>query len=213
MALFVQNENSHGDGVRISYGALERNHDAVIAMLAPLVPLGGTVVELGSGPGAHGAYFCRQRTDVSWIPTDLGDRFDSVRAWADYLQTPNVADPHVVNLLERPPALPNADAIFCMNTIHVAPLGAVEGIFRVASSSLVDGGIVMLYGPFEFPNEPLTPSNIAFDGWLKTKYPEGGIRSFELIDETAAGHGLRFEGKARLPANNHALWWRRPRND
>jgi len=77
------------------------------------------------------------------------------------------------------------------------------GIGRV----LEDGGKVALYGPFKYGGDFTTPSNKAFDGWLKSRNPVSGIRDFEAVDELAREIGLKLIADHAMPANNQFIVW------
>jgi hypothetical protein len=80
-----------------------------------------------------------------------------------------------------------------------------EGIGRV----LADGGLLVLYGPFNYGGQFTSESNARFDTWLKDRDPVSGIRDFEKVDALAHAQGLRLIADHEMPANNRTLVWRR----
>jgi len=71
------------------------------------------------------------------------------------------------------------------------------------------GGVLAVYGPFNYGGGYSSDSNRDFDGWLKARDPRSGIRDFEAVDALARGIGLRLLDDVAMPANNRCLVWRR----
>ncbi|MCA9519554.1 MAG: DUF938 domain-containing protein, partial [Myxococcales bacterium] len=86
---------------------------------------------------------------------------------------------------------------------------AVEAMFRGLEAVLRESAMLILYGPFKYGGEFTTPSNEAFDAWLKARNPGAGVRDIEVIDRMAARLGLALERDIEMPANNQLLVWRR----
>lgn len=191
--------------------ACERNKEPIGDRLAAIVGERGVVLEIGSGTGQHAAYLSARFSGLMWQPSDLGDRFDSVRAWT--AERDNVLEPIVFDLLQEYGAIAWpfkwAAAIVCINTIHIAPWEATERLFGHAARILEVGGPLYLYGPFRYRTRPLEPSNERFDEWLRAADPARGIRTFEEVDAIAARNGFELEGDVAMPANNRSIWWRR----
>jgi nitrogen regulatory protein PII-like uncharacterized protein len=68
-------------------------------------------------------------------------------------------------------------------------------------------GLFILYSPFNYQNKYSSESNARFDGWLKNRDPESGIRNFEDLDQLAQQAGLSLEEDYAMPANNRILCW------
>ena len=79
-----------------------------------------------------------------------------------------------------------ADAILCINMIHIAPWSATEGLFKGAARILPSNAPLYLYGPFRRQGVKTAPSNIEFEAWLKTKDPAFGLRDLEAVADCAA---------------------------
>ena len=79
------------------------------------------------------------------------------------------------------------------------------GIGRV----LAPGGLLCLYGPFNYGGAFTSESNARFDAWLKARDPVSGIRDFEALDRLAHAQGLVLERDIEMPVNNRTLVWRR----
>ena len=102
-----------------------------------------------------------------------------------------------------------ADAVVCINMIHIAPWEAALGLFRGAARLLPAGGPLTLYGPFLRDGRHTAPSNAAFDADLRARNPAWGVRDLSVVETTAAGCGLRLAEVVEMPANNLSVVLRR----
>lgn len=183
--------------------AATRNRDPILAVLRPLLPAAGTVLELASGTGEHIVHFTRALPHLTWQPSDPSpDARASIAAWIAAEALANVRPP--LDLDASAPVWPlgTVDAILCINMIHISPWAATEGLMRGAGAHLVPGGLLYLYGPYRRADVPTAPSNEAFDADLRSRDPRWGLRDLETVREIAAAHGLRFETIAEMPVNN-----------
>lgn len=189
--------------------AAERNRDPILEVLREVLADRRRVLEIGSGTGEHAAWFAPRLPHLAWQPSDMPGRLDSIEAWRAQAQAENLAAPLELDLLgERPPGL-EADAVVCINTVHIVSWRGVEALARLAGELLPRGGVLYLYGPFRYTARALEPSNQQFDRWLRSRDPDSGIRLFEDLDALARDNGLVHEGDRPMPANNRSLWWRR----
>lgn len=192
--------------------ATVRNRDAIAAVLARELPKSGTVLEVASGSGEHAVFFARQFPALRWQPSDPDpDAIASIAAWQDSYEGGNCAPPVVLDA-QAPDSWPvkRADAIVCINMVHISPWSATQGLFHGAAQILSGTDLpLVLYGPyFEQGVEP-APSNLAFDVSLKTRNPAWGIRSAEDLSNLGARHGFARTARHEMPANNLMLVFRR----
>ena len=185
----------------------ERNQDAILAVLKEVLPESGTVLEVGSGTGQHAAYFVAHLPHLAWQPSDLSPNFPSIRAWCAEAGLPNLREPLELDLLTPTWPVTSAQAIVCINTIHIVSWKAVENLFAGAGRALAPGGVLYVYGAYRYATRPLEPSNEEFDRWLKARDPVSGIRDFEAVNALAAKNGLTLAEDRPMPANNRSIWW------
>ncbi|MDB5862928.1 MAG: hypothetical protein JWO70_734, partial [Betaproteobacteria bacterium] len=105
-----------------------------------------------------------------------------------------------------------ADAIVCINMIHISPWTATTGLFSGAASVLGEGGIVYLYGPYKLDGRHTAPSNEAFDRSLRAQDPQWGVRDLADVAKVAAAEGFDLVETVEMPANNLSVIFRK-RND
>ncbi len=186
--------------------ATARNRDPIFTVLAQVLPPQGRVLEIASGTGEHVVYFASKLPQLSWQPTDVSDEaMASIRAHVAEAHLPNIAPPLRLDVREP---WPEADAVVCINMIHISPMSATEALFRGAGGLPV-GGVLLTYGPYKINGRHTAPSNEAFDASLRTRNPAWGVRDLTALETLAHQNGLTLEERVAMPANNFTLVWRR----
>jgi len=102
-----------------------------------------------------------------------------------------------------------ADAVICINMIHIAPWEAAIGLVRGAARLLPANGVLYLYGPYGRDGQHTAPSNEAFDRGLRQQNPTWGVRDLEAVAERAEQHGFARPLIEEMPANNLSLIFHR----
>ena len=190
--------------------AAARNRDPIVALLRTILPKAGTVLEVASGSGEHLVHFAEMFLGLDWQPSDPEPAaLASIAAWSAQACLPNVAPPLKLDAMASNWPLARADAILCINMIHIAPWAATIGLMAGARRLLGAGAPLYLYGPFRQTGVPLSPSNAAFDISLKSRDPQWGLRCEHDVATVAAAHGLTLAERHAMPANNVSLIFRR----
>ncbi|MEB3176025.1 MAG: DUF938 domain-containing protein [Synechococcus sp.] len=206
----------HADGsdARLWFAATERNREAIAAVLEPLLPHQGLVLEIASGSGEHLSYF-QQRFAAShpqlrWQGSDpVLEHRSSLVAWARVLGLQAMEPPLALDATVGPWPRLNPALMLCINMIHIAPWQACEGLMAEAASQLAPGALLVLYGPFLEADVATSPSNEAFDASLRSRDSRWGLRQLEQVGALAASHGLAPAGRWPMPANNLTVAFRR----
>ncbi len=189
----------------------QRNRDAILLVLKPRLPDSGTVLEVASGAGEHAVHCARALPSLTWQPTDPdpGAR-ESIDAWRQASGLGNLmpALPLDASNPDRWPAA-RADAIVCINMVHISPWAATQGLVAGAGRLLPANGILYLYGPYKEGGEHTAPTNALFDADLKARDPAWGLRDLEAVAALADTHGLTLAERIAMPANNLSLIFRR----
>jgi hypothetical protein len=195
-----------GEGVRKHAPATLRNREAIAAVLIEELPVTGLVLEIASGSGEHIAHFGREFPGHEWQPSDPdADARASVAAWTKVLT--NVAAPLAIDAEAPDWPIARADAVLCINMVHISPWEATLGLLAGAARVLVKGAPLIVYGPFRQADVALAPSNAAFDESLKARNPRWGLRDVAAIRDAA--QGLNLTRIVEMPANNLTLVFRR----
>lgn len=188
----------------------DRNKGPILAVLERILPGTGLVLEIGSGTGQQVAHFARALPHLTWQPSDPDAEFrKSVQEWTTLEQLGNVRAPVDLDVFRRPWPVARADAVVCINMIHVAPWAATGALLSGAKDVLPDGGVLFLYGPYRRYGRHTAPSNEAFDAQLRAHDPAWGLRDLEAVVELAAAAGLELAETLEMPANNLSIIFRK----
>ncbi len=195
---------------RLEYPATARNRDAILAVLRGVLPASGLALEIASGSGEHVVHFARAFPDLTFQPSDPEDAaLQSIAAWTEGSGLVNIRPPVKLDATFDPWPVTAADAILCINMIHIAPWRASEGLFHGAAKLLPAGAPLYLYGPYRRADVVTAPSNEAFDESLKARNPEWGLRDLEAVAELARDEGFSRPEVTEMPANNLSVVFRR----
>jgi len=187
----------------------ERNKGPILEVARRVLPARGVVLEIGSGTGQHVAHLAAALPSVTFQPSELDlSRHPSIRAWTRELE--NVRPPLALDVSRRPWPVDAADAIVCINVIHISPWHATLALMEGAGALLPSGGVLVTYGPYRRGGRHTAPSNEEFDASLKSRDPKWGVRDMEEVQAAADRAGLRLEETVAMPANNFTLVFRRP---
>ncbi|QZH76465.1 MAG: DUF938 domain-containing protein [Erythrobacter sp.] len=187
-----------------------RNRDPIGAVLADELPEQGTLLEVAAGTGEHAAYLAPRFPGLAWQPTDPDeDALASIAAWRDATAASRLLAPLKLDAASADWPFTSADAMLCVNMIHISPPGATVGLMAGAGRLLPVGGPLIVYGPFLEPEVVTAPSNLEFDASLKARNPEWGLRNMDWVDALAAANGLQRTRRVQMPANNLTLVYRK----
>ncbi|MBR9834735.1 MAG: DUF938 domain-containing protein [Alphaproteobacteria bacterium] len=201
------------DGRRFSPSS-GRNKDAVRDAFLAHMPDAGTVLEIASGTGEHGAHILKQALNLAWQYSDIDcEGLQSQNAWAAYLGDGRLRGALELDVTTDDWGAAEAagpyDGLFCANMIHISPIGATRGLFAGAGRVLRSGGRMMLYGPFSRGGE-MVESNQLFDRHLKGIDPAWGVRDLDTdILPLAEQAGLRLVQTVAMPSNNLSVFFER----
>ncbi len=190
--------------------ATARNSQPLAEVLARELPASGTVLEIASGSGEHAVFMARRFPALDWQPSDRdAEALASVEAWAAEARLANLRPAIALDAAAPDWPIVSADALLCVNMVHISPWDAAVGLFAGAGRVLGSGAPLVLYGPFVEPDVETAASNHAFDQSLRQRDPAWGLRSTADLDRLAAGHGMTRTARCAMPANNLVLVYRR----
>lgn len=168
------------------------------------------VLEIASGTGQHAVYFGAALPHLTWQTSELPVNHAGIQLWLDEAQLPNVLPPLAIDVTAPAwPVTQQVDAIFNSNTVHIVSWPAVQQLFAGIGRVLAPGGVLCMYGPFNYGGRFTSESNARFDVWLKSRDPASGVRDFEAINQLAEAQGLTLWRDIAMPANNRTLVWQR----
>lgn len=185
-----------------------RNRDPILQALRPRLPAAGLVLEVAGGTGEHCAHLAAALPGLRFQPTDPDpDALASMDAWCGGL--PNVRPALALDAAAADWPVAAADAVLCINMIHIAPWAAAVGLVAGAARVLPPGGVLALYGPYMRGGRHTGPGNVAFDADLRARNPAWGIRGLEDVAALAAAAGFGAPEIIGMPADNLVLVFRR----
>ena len=187
--------------------ACDNNRVPILAVIQPLLAKSRSVLEVGSGTGQHAVYFAENLPHLVWYTSDVVENHAGIKLWLNEAGLPNTRPPAILDVNQASWPMLNVDAVFSANTVHIMHWQAVEKFFAGTGNILPHGGLLLLYGPFNYNNQFTSDSNARFDMWLKETDPESGIRNFEDLDSLAKRHGMRLKLDHDMPANNRIIIW------
>lgn len=187
-----------------------RNRDAIVAVVADWLPATGTVLEVASGSGEHAVHFAAAFPGLDWQPSDPDPAgLTSIAAYRAEVGLANIAPPIALDAAATQWPVDRADAVLCINMVHISPWEATLGLFAGATRLLAPGAPLILYGPYTEPDVLTAESNLAFDTSLRSRNVAWGLRDTDAVKVAAANAGLAFAERRAMPANNLMLLFRR----
>jgi len=193
-----------------SIPAAERNKGPILDVLARVLPRRGVVLEIASGTGQHVIHFAKAFSGLTWQPSDPDAELrESIALRVRDEQIPNVNPPIDLDVTRLPWPLQTADALVCINLIHVAPWSATLALFEGAKALLPTQNVLLLYGPYRRYGRHTSESNAQFDSDLRAQNPEWGLRDLEAVSDAAGRAGFVLAEIVEMPANNFSLVFKR----
>lgn len=203
------NSKFTGHGMTKAFApAAERNQQPILDVLRRALPSKGLVLEIASGTGQHATFFSQHLTAIRWQPSDASrEALESIRARVDEVGRENLRPPLALDVRSTPWPLTNADAIVCINMIHIAPWEATVALFHGAARVLDEAKHLITYGPYRLHGVHTAPSNAVFDQSLRARDAEWGVRDVDDLQQLGDETGFDLEERVAMPTNNMTLIW------
>ena len=146
---------------RLMAPATARNREHITKVLCRYLPSHGLVLEIASGTGEHITHFASALgADLRFQPSDPDAAARaSIDAWVKSTGVRNVLPAIALDAAADPWPIQRADAIICINMIHIAPWEAAIGLVRGAAHLLPASGVLYLYGPYRRDGQHTSLSN------------------------------------------------------
>lgn len=189
--------------------AAERNKHPILEKLIPLLANSRQVLEIGSGTGQHAVFFASALPHLTWRPTELPEKTDTLSNQCRCFPSDNLAAPIPLNIDDATWPVIQFDAVFTANTLHIIHWPQVCRLFAQVGKLLPENGIFCVYGPFNHNGRFTSESNAWFDQQLKQSDPQSGIRDIIDLQHQAEKNLLALQEDYSMPANNRLLVWRR----
>ncbi|KAF2991537.1 class I SAM-dependent methyltransferase (plasmid) [Methylocystis sp. MJC1] len=195
---------------RLFSAAAARNRKPILDVLSAVLPKQGLVLEVASGSGEHVVHFAARLTNLTFAPSDPSpEARASVAVWIASSGVKNVRAPLALDAASAPWPIERADAVICINMVHISPWAATEGLFDNAGAILPVGAPLYLYGPYKRGGAHTASSNAEFDAGLCAQNPSWGVRDLETVADLGRQAGFERPEIVEMPANNLSLIFRR----
>ena len=185
----------------------DQNCDPILTVIQPLFSNCNQLLEIGSGTGQHAVYFAQQMPHLIWHTSDRRENHSGISMWLNEAGLPNTRLPLALDVSHDHWPQQQFDAVFSANSAHIMHLQDVEAMFAGVGRVLKEGGLFVLYGPFNYNGAFTSESNAQFDLWLKDRDPLSGVRDFQALDKLAKQAGMLLLNDDEMPANNRILSW------
>ena len=187
-----------------------RNAEPIAGVLREILPVRGLALEVASGTGEHVLHFARTFPSLAWQPSDPDPAaLASIEAWRVEAGLANLLPPMALDARSPDWPVASADAILCINMIHISPWAATVGLMRGAGLRLAADAPLYLYGAYRQAGVATAPSNESFDLSLRARDPEWGVRDLEQVAAEAEKNGLELDRVVPMPANNLSVVFRK----
>jgi hypothetical protein len=195
---------------RLHAPAALRNRDLILSAVEPYLPASGLILEVASGSGQHCIWFAEKLPQHVMQPSDPDPKARaSIGAWIASAGVRNIREPIALDAAAKLWPLTEADAIFCINMVHISPWSATLGLLDGAARLLPPTAPLCLYGPYRRGGAHTSESNAAFDRDLRGQNHEWGVRDLEALGMEAAARGFLPPAIIEMPANNLTLVFRK----
>jgi SAM-dependent methyltransferase len=184
--------------------AADRNKDAILHVLKDLLAAKAQVLEIGSGSGQHALHFCAAMPGLSWQPSELEYSIEALQSGIAGA-VGNIRPAITIDVCDPDWQAGKFDVTFTANTLHIMSWQAVCAFYRGAARYLRPGGLVLIYGPFQYHGQHSADSNRAFDLELRRTAPQMGIRDVAELSVLAGSAGLLQVADIEMPVNNRVL--------
>jgi cyclopropane fatty-acyl-phospholipid synthase-like methyltransferase len=188
--------------------ACDRNREPILEVLRQHFADRHRVLEIGSGTGQHAVHFAAALPQLTWQTSDCEPSLAGIRLWLEEAGLPNLPQPIPLDVTGPWPD-GQFDAVFTANTLHIMGWAEVRAMFAALPKVLTPDAVLAVYGPFNYDGRFTSPSNAAFDEWLKQRSAQSGIRDFAAVDELARSIGFALVEDRAMPTNNRTLVWQR----
>ncbi|TMP23109.1 methylase [Pseudoalteromonas rubra] len=189
--------------------ACENNKQPILEKIRPFLAEVTFVLEVGSGTGQHAACFATAQPHLTWQCSDLAVNHAGILMWSEDSGAGNLPAPLTLDLASTPWPVTEVPAIYTANTLHIVSETLVQAFFDGVEQHLATGGLLMVYGPFNYNGQFTSPSNQDFDAFLRSRDPHSGIRNIEWICSLAEHAELVLQEDYAMPANNRLLIFKR----
>lgn len=184
----------------------ERNKQAILDVISTWLSKHDNILEVGSNTAQHAIFFT-EHLDIVWQCSEQQSHLENLKQWIKMKNTRRLPTPIELDVNNFNWHALQYDTVFTANTLHIMDIKICEEFLNNVHLALKPTGKFIIYGPFEYQDKPLCPSNKEFNIWLENNFIGGGIKSFNSIEKVLKQHGFKLIADVDMPANNQLLLW------
>jgi cyclopropane fatty-acyl-phospholipid synthase-like methyltransferase len=167
------------------------------------------LLEIGAGSGQHAVFMAPHFPQVEWFPTDLTGQLKSISSAVQESGARNIQKPARMEVGKDELPKLKFDLIYTADTFHVMHWKECKSLIKQFGGRLREGSRVVIYGPFKYGGQFVTPAHEELDSSLKAKDPSTGIRNFEDVNNAMIKNGFELVLDEELPEGHHILVYKR----
>ncbi len=197
-----------GDGGKLHAPSAERNVEAIVETVLPLLPATGAALEIASGTGQHIVRLAAAAPAIEWHPSDIdADRLTSIRAWRSEAGLANIAAPILLDATVPgwSGQVGRFEVIYLSNLLHLISASEARTLIAETANTLTPDGVSLIYGPFKRGEDFAGEGDRRFHESLTSQDPEIGYKSFQWVQDAQVAAGLSVRDPITMPANNLIL--------
>ncbi len=182
----------------------DKNSEPILEVLKKYLTGYKSLLEVGAGTGQHAIFMAPHFPEMTWTLADLADRHEGIQMWLKDFPRSNVKGPVEYEVGQDSFPEGNFDSVFTANTLHIMSWNNCLQLFDDLES-LPEESLFMVYGAFKYNGAFTTESNEKFESWIQERFPQGGIRDFEVVVEDLKKRRFLLVEDHEMPANNQFL--------
>ena len=167
------------------------------------------VLEIASGTGQHATFFSKELPHLTWQPSEIPSQIRSLNLRLAASQSVNLLPAVALDVDQEEWEVPEAEAIFTANSLHIISKKSVRNFVQKAGGILKNSEQLIIYGPFKYNQRFTSISNANFDNVLRERSSDSGIRDFEWICSLCELENLVLKTDFAMPANNRLLFFKK----
>ena len=185
----------------------DRNQEPIFEALNPLLKDRKRLLEIGSGTGQHAIFMAPKLPHLTWTLSDVEDRHRGISLWLREKPVLNIRGPllYEAGATDFPAQSEVYDVVFTSNTLHIISWELCLKLFDDFEKNLKKGTLLIIYEAFKYEGEFTTESNKEFEGWLKERDPNSGVRDFEKTRDELKTRSFKLLEDIAMPSNNQLL--------
>ena len=137
--------------------------------------------------------------------SDVLSNHEGIKLWLAKVGIANIQGPIEYEIGNNIIPCRQCDIIFTANSLHIMSWTNAKLLIKSCAEALVDKGLFVIYGPFNYNDKYTSQSNEGFDKWLQGRNSNSAIRNFEDVEYNMEAQSLSLLSDIEMPANNRML--------